>query len=394
MGKIKLGPQAFGLLISGGILITSFNNCTKISTTNIDPLQKSKTLGTPVISDPGGDDVPRDGNRDGGGEDVGNSCTPRSIPVSYDCSNARTLMGSNAMLSTAVSVKLQVGNCTDSDPAILSALINQKKIVSVKCKAELDQQSCLNEKDNMRISLIATNAAGKSNEIISSHTNDDILYVLFDINERHDENFAKCDNASSPLFVLLKEAEQVKPVEFTAPLDGIVFDIYGQRSSKPFLISWYKNENLYFLAKPNAQGEVKSADELFGDNTKGPDGRYASNGYLALAKFDSDSDGKITKNDLVYDELRLWNDANYDGVSQLAELHSLDEKNIEVIDLDYDQNYREEDRWGNKILYKSVMRTEDQELHVMFDIWFRTLPASLKEPRLIGAPVARVPLTR
>lgn len=384
MGNFQRKPQLFAILISGGMLVTLFNNCTKIATSSIDPIQKAKAVSVPVMDDGGGDDVgaPSD---DGGGNDIG---------VKYDCSNDRTLNGKNAMLSTAEKVTLKVSGCVDDSASILADLINKKKIISAKCAKELRAAAKVRDVRDIKISLLAVNSKGIANELISSKSKNDELYVIYNVNTKATERSGMCDLNASPLFVLLKENENVQPVEFSAPLRGIEFDIFGQRAKhEKFLISWYKNENLYFLAKPNAQGEVNGADELFGNNTMGPDGRYARNGYLALAKFDSDHDGVITEQDDVYRELRLWNDANSDGVAQSSELFTLAEKKIEVIDLDYDEHYKEVDQWGNRIMYKSVMRTQDQELHVMFDIWFRALPARLKErfPRFDIGPVASMP---
>lgn len=384
MGNFKRQPQLLGILISGGLLVTLFNNCTKIATTSIDPIQKAKAVSGTVIDDGGGDDVgtPAD---NGGGNDIG---------VKYDCSNDRTDSGKKAMLSTAAKITLKVAGCVDDSVSVLSDLINKKKIISAKCAQELKVAAKKDDLRKAKISLIAVNAKGVENELISSKSTDEELYVIYNVNTKATERGGMCDLNASPLFVLLKEKEAVQPVEFSAPLKGIEFDIFGQRAQhQKFLISWYKNENLYFLAKPNAKGEVNGADELFGNNTMGPDGRYARNGYLALAKFDSDHDGVITEQDDVYRELRLWNDADSDGVAQSGELFTLAEKKIEVIDLDYDEHYREIDQWGNRIMYKSVMRTQDQELHVMFDIWFRALPAHLKErsPRFDIGPVASMP---
>lgn len=382
MGNMKRPAANLAILISGGMLITLFNNCTKIATTSIDPIQKTKAVSDPVIG--GGDDVgtPAD---DGGGQDIG---------VKYDCSNDRTDDGKKAMLSTASKVTLKVSGCVDDSSDILVNLINKKKIVSAKCVQQLKAATRKKDKRSL-ISLVAVNKKGVENELVSSKSNDDELYVIYNVNTKATAKSGMCDLNASPLFVLLKEKEHVQPVEFSAPLKGIEFDIFGQRAKhEKFLISWYKNENLYFLVKPNAKGEVNGADELFGNNTKGPDGKYARNGYLALAKFDSDHDGVITVQDDVYRDLRLWNDANLDGVAQSAELFTLSEKKIEVIDLDYDEHYKEVDQWGNRIMYKSVMRTEDQQLHVMFDIWFRALPTHLRDhfPRFEIGPVASMPM--
>ncbi len=79
----------------------------------------------------------------------------------------------------------------------------------------------------------------------------------------------------------------------------------------------------------NADGVINNGAELFGDQT----GQL--NGFLALAQYDNNEDEKITGEDLVWGKLRVWQDANGDGVSQEGELHTLDSLNITSIDLAY-----------------------------------------------------------
>ncbi|GAA6120596.1 hypothetical protein Acidovoranil_26990 [Acidovorax sp. FG27] len=87
----------------------------------------------------------------------------------------------------------------------------------------------------------------------------------------------------------------------------------------------------------NGNGLIDSGRELFGDQTLKPglgsDGRpqtYA-NGYEALAGQDDNGDGVIDSNDAAYSQLRIWRDANQDGISQASELRSLAESGIASI---------------------------------------------------------------
>jgi hypothetical protein len=55
-------------------------------------------------------------------------------------------------------------------------------------------------------------------------------------------------------------------------------------------------------------------------------------------------------------------------------MFSLDQKKLVSIDLNYDAGYKEVDRYGNKIMMKSVATTSDGRAHIMYDIWFRLIP--------------------
>lgn len=190
-----------------------------------------------------------------------------------------------------------------------------------------------------------------------------------------------CDNRASPLAVQIEKGEQLS---FSDSIQGVLFDIFGFRAfPSPFTkarIGWIKEPNFMFLAKPNSQGKINGIQELFGDNTKGPDGKYSPNGFKALAKFDgtsldgkrslSISDGYIDKDDAIFNELRLWKDSNLDGIAQDSEVLSLSQLNIDVIDLNYDPHFFERDALGNEIRYKSVAKRRSGELLIIFDIWF------------------------
>lgn len=81
-------------------------------------------------------------------------------------------------------------------------------------------------------------------------------------------------------------------LDLTPPWEGVFFDILGRNSFPSAftktLISWLSPASrggIYFIALPGADGAVRGIDQLFGDNTTGPDGRFASNGFAALAKY-------------------------------------------------------------------------------------------------------------
>lgn len=191
-----------------------------------------------------------------------------------------------------------------------------------------------------------------------------------------DPNFlaGKCH---SPLLIAFDEDQgEFRSFELTDPLrDGRWFDIAGARAQPMAhaknLISWLRKPSYMFITLPNAQGKVTGIDELFGNNTRGPDGEFAPNGYEALRKFDVNGDGYISFKDPVFEDLRLWSDVDADAVAGDSELKTLREMNIEVIDLHYDANYVEADRYGNLTALKSAVRAGDGRLHLLFDLWFR-----------------------
>jgi hypothetical protein len=222
-----------------------------------------------------------------------------------------------------------------------------------------------------------TFSINKQKELCSDKAN--LINISYDTNINYDNiepPQGHCDYHSSLLAVSL-----ISPhgLELTPPLDGIQYNIQGNRAQPVAQtkkqISWLGSDTtgVYFLALPNKSGEIYSINELFGDNTLGPDGRYAANGFLALAKYDSNNDGQINSDDEVFAKLRLWNDANRDGLASTDEVYSLHDKDIAVIDLNYDDDHFEADEYSNLTLMKAIVKTTDGKMHLMFDLWLRQL---------------------
>lgn len=192
-----------------------------------------------------------------------------------------------------------------------------------------------------------------------------------------------CDQHSSPLVVhAASDPAHPQPIALSSPEDGILFDLLGaQNNHVPVRISWFTNRDYRFLALPDARGEVRGIDQLFGNATRGPDGKFADNGYAALAKYDgrtadgmfqvARADGVIDARDPVYYKLRLWLDANRDGHGRGRELVSLRTARIAFIDLRFSNEYEENDQYGNITKMKSVVGLYDGSLDLIFDLWFK-----------------------
>ncbi|MBS1971126.1 MAG: hypothetical protein JSU04_12505 [Bdellovibrionales bacterium] len=186
---------------------------------------------------------------------------------------------------------------------------------------------------------------------------------------------AACATAGSidPLLIQLKTSTP-QPIALSAPEDGVMFDLLGNRlNHKKVQTAWFessKTEN-YYLVLPNKDGLVLGIDQLFGDATLGPDGKYASHGFAALAKYDDSGDKVISEDDEVFSQLRLWKDDNLDGIAQQSELYTLEEKGVVAIDLRFDKRYRETDKHGNVTKYKSVVVMKDGQYGLVYDLYLR-----------------------
>ena len=95
--------------------------------------------------------------------------------------------------------------------------------------------------------------------------------------------------------------------------------------------------------------------QLFGNSTPQPPSDDP-NGFRALAVYDSNGDGVIDAKDPVFASLRLWIDANHDGVAQSGELFTLPSLGVYSISLQYVQD-KYTDGNSNYFRYRGHLRS-------------------------------------
>ncbi|MBZ0258849.1 hypothetical protein K8I31_22495 [bacterium] len=114
-------------------------------------------------------------------------------------------------------------------------------------------------------------------------------------------------------------------VELTTAQNGSNFDITGDGQSEQ--TAFVTGGDAFLALDKNKNGFIDSGKELFGDQNG------AQDGFAELRKYDENADNRIDENDSVYSSLRLFADANFDGVSQANELQSLRDAGISSIQL-------------------------------------------------------------
>ena len=146
----------------------------------------------------------------------------------------------------------------------------------------------------------------------------------------------------------------------------------------PMRISWtdpsYGNG---WLALPDQNGAVTNGAELFGNLTRQP-ASTTPNGFAALAVYDlpangGNGNGAIDPGDAIYSRLRVWIDANQDGISQADELYALADLGIERIGLQYEWTPWI-DTWGNQYRYEGGLLNGATERQGLFDVFLTQQP--------------------
>jgi len=141
-----------------------------------------------------------------------------------------------------------------------------------------------------------------------------------------------------------------------------------------------------FLALPGADGLIHSGKQLFGNFTPQPSSA-TPNGFAALAVYDlpangGNGNGIIDSGDAIFASLRLWIDANHDGISQPEELHALPALGVSSISLNYKWD-RRTDQYGNVLRYHAQVNPGDPTNtgRMAYDVFFVTdLPLTKNIP--------------
>jgi hypothetical protein len=159
----------------------------------------------------------------------------------------------------------------------------------------------------------------------------------------------------------------------TDAANGVEFDISG--TGRPMQMGWTApGADNAFLALPGDDGEIHNGKQLFGSFTAQPESD-TPNGFSALAVYDANHDGVIDARDPIWPKLRLWIDADHNGVAQTNELHTLPSMGVNSLSLRYEVS-KKVDQYGNQFRYRAHVDPESGKGfnggRVMYDVFFVT----------------------
>ncbi len=172
------------------------------------------------------------------------------------------------------------------------------------------------------------------------YVNDPLIIENFSIEQRTlgiylDEAEDPANPPSAPVYnPTNSRLRRIDPLALDLDGDGSITTIASTASTAYFDFNndgiaeksgWIASQDGLLALDQNGNGVVDGLSELFGTATL--------DGFADLGNLDANSDGVIDAQDVDYANLKVWQDANSDGVSQSGELKSLAEWGIESIGL-------------------------------------------------------------
>ncbi|MBZ7995524.1 calcium-binding protein [Campylobacter canadensis] len=150
--------------------------------------------------------------------------------------------------------------------------------------------------------------------------------------------------------------------------------------------SWISKDDGLLVLDKNNNNLIDDGNELFGNFTEIPSSdfktldtnnnqtlnhtqaKFAINGFEALKLLDSNEDGVIDINDKEFNNLKIWQDLNEDGITQTNELKTLKDLNITSINLNYKDTNQKLD--NDNTITQTASFIKDNKESLLADINF------------------------
>ncbi len=181
------------------------------------------------------------------------------------------------------------------------------------------------------------------------------------------------DDQQSPLVLdLTGSGINLTALSYTSPYFDLTGDGFATKTG------WIGSGTGLLCLDRNGDGQINSGLELFGTADGSP------NGFADLAKLDANGDGAIDAHDAQFGDLRVWVDANGNGVADPGELFTLAQ--LGIVSINLNATAVNELIAGNSIKYTSTYTLADGTQRSIADAWFATSPTYTRPDVAVAIP--------
>ncbi len=145
------------------------------------------------------------------------------------------------------------------------------------------------------------------------------------------------------------------------------FDLNGDNFAEK--AGWVNRDDGFLVVDLDSNGKIDNISEMFGN--------AGTTGFAALAAYDSDLDGDVDANDADFSDLKVWQDLNQNGITDVGELKSLAELDIASIALT-PTSTTPVTQAGNVIAATGTYTKTDTTTGTIGDVHFRRNPYQSK----------------
>lgn len=160
-----------------------------------------------------------------------------------------------------------------------------------------------------------------------------------------------------------------KGIELTSIDDGVYFDL--DKNGFAEKTAWIGREDGFLALDRNGNNKIDDGGELFGDQVLLKKGSTSTSGFEALAELDDNGDGVIDKKDAAFAKLRVWVDANHNGICDVGELKTLAGVGITSISLNHTNLGEMDSATGTIITESSTVNFADNTTSEISENWFK-----------------------
>lgn len=238
--------------------------------------------------------------------------------------------------------------------------------------AEIDDQETIEAVDDLLDGIglyVDEDVAKKLRDAVNGGDADKISELTKEIQGKA-KDYEKAGDAQPPRDPLIIDLG-IPGIELHSLANGVNFDLDNNGFAEK--TAWIGSEDGFLALDRNKNGRIDNGGELFGDQVILKDGSKSASGFEALAELDENGDGMIDKNDSQFKNLRVWIDANRNGISETNELKNLDEIGVISISLDHTEISFVDEETGSRIAESSSVTINRNGIDTTTEIsefWF------------------------